>query len=104
MAAVGLERELSLQERRTSGGVDHPTGGRRGVIAEVCECDPVITAVSAQSDLAHSAALCHLDTERSSASRQLVFEQPSVDLVVIVRRKCVWPELDALGDISIPVA
>src|SRR5919112_1409408 len=67
--------------------------------AELIEADRV--QVVAKSDLAHPAALEHVDPQRAGLGGQLILEQAAVDLIVGVRGEAVGAELVPLRDVAV---
>ena len=96
------EPELALQEARAAGGVDDPArlhllvGFGLGVVDRV-------PAARVEVDLADAAALQHIDPEPARTRRQLVLEQPPVDLKIVLRRELGRPEFDPLADVGVVV-
>ncbi len=100
--AIGGEVELALHDARATGRVDDPARRQRRLLVELLEGHAV--RVAAELDLAHASALLDVHSERAGARRELVLEQATIELEVVVRRVYRRPISTRLVMSSLPLA
>jgi hypothetical protein len=100
MAAVGLQPQLSLEQARPTGGIDHPPRLERALTFELFEGHPMRFT---ELQIANTCSLSHVDAEPPRLSGELVLEQAPIDLIIVVLWVRERPKFEPLGYVAVAV-